>query len=117
MTLFSWCNRDYGVFIGAYLKTRIMENYNFVTNIGFLRSNKTFKVRVLNDAGLYTHTSVGNRNSLVSILNRLWAGDSQLISRQRQKVQTHFWGQSRPLFNGLRGDFSTGIRRPGPKAD
>ena len=38
----------------------------------------------------YISTPVGNRNSLVSILNRLWARDTQLLSRQRQKVQTLF---------------------------
>jgi hypothetical protein len=94
--------------MGAYLKTRIMENYKFVTNIGFLTSNKTFKVRVLNDAELYTHTSVGNRNSLVSILNRLWAGDSQLISRQRQKVQTLFGVNQGPYAMGSKKIFPRG---------
>jgi hypothetical protein len=48
--LFSWCNRDYGVFMPAYLQTGIMENYKFVTStdrkiVGFLRSNKIFTVR------------------------------------------------------------------------
>ena len=48
--LFSWCNRDYGVLMAAYLKTGIMENYKIVTKsdrktLGFLRSNKIFSVR------------------------------------------------------------------------
>jgi hypothetical protein len=48
--LFSWCKRDYGVYMAASLQTRIMKNYKLVTNtdrkiVGFLRSNKTFVVR------------------------------------------------------------------------
>jgi hypothetical protein len=64
---------------------------------------------------IYPHFIRGPKK-LSRILNGLWARDNQLLSRQRQKIQKILESINAPIQWAPR-DFSTEIRRPGPKVD